>query len=187
MIPDVEQGDKLFRYVSLRKKNFHHSMKIILYIQGSFGKCEFVRTNTQASSSIPLEIIPNDRKRYEKPYRLRALESTESNEQISDFEKDFLHEMNEKMFPSSLDEVRTRNHQECLDILHSSESLRLPETSIEALSSKLIISEHVYLLPEEVRNPSIHSLLHSISPLDHFPPTCSRLLNSPRCIHSTLS
>jgi hypothetical protein len=64
------------------------------------------------------------------------------------------------MFPSSLNQVREQNHQECQRILQQTriyplsrtiDSTPLPETNIEVSSSKLIISEHVYLLPEEVR------------------------------------
>jgi len=125
-------------------------------LQGSFGKCEFVRTTTHTSPSIPLEIIPNDKKRYEKPYRLRSLELDETNHQsddpISDFEKDFLDELNKKMFPSSFNQVREQNHQECQRILQQTTiDSKPPETSIEVSSSKLIIFERVYLLPEEVR------------------------------------
>jgi hypothetical protein len=136
----------------------------LFLFQGSFGKCEFVRTTTHVSPSIPLQIIPNNRKIYEKPYRLRSLELGEINnqqdDQISDFEKDFLTEFNQKMCPLSLNQVREQNYQECQKILQQTrinplfstiDSKSLPETNIEISSSKLIISEHVYLLPEEVR------------------------------------
>ena len=122
----------------------------MLYLKGSFGKCEFVRTTTHASPSVPLEIIPNDKKRYEKPYRLRSLELEENNSQednqMSDFEKDFLDELNQKMFASSLNQVREQNYRECQQSLQQT----LPESNIEVSSSKLIVFERVYLLPEEV-------------------------------------
>ncbi|CAF0998182.1 unnamed protein product [Adineta steineri] len=147
MISDIEQGDKIFRY-------------------GSFGKCEFVRTTTHVSPSVPLEIIPNNKKEYEKPYRLRSLEFNDRNndqqmqvdDQYSDFEKEFLTELNNKMFSSSLDQVREQNHHECQTILQQKqiyplsstiESKSLSNSSIEISSTKLIIYEHVYLLPEE--------------------------------------
>ncbi|CAF2404068.1 unnamed protein product [Rotaria sp. Silwood2] len=146
MIPDVEHGDKLFRY-------------------GSFGKCEFVRTTTHVSPSTPLEIIPNSRKKYEKPYRLRTIEFSDGNSQqmdidedISDFEKDFLNELNQKMFPLSYGQVREQNHDECQAILQQTKiystsstinSKPIEDNNIEISSSKLLIYEHVYLLPEE--------------------------------------
>ncbi|CAF3406949.1 unnamed protein product [Rotaria sp. Silwood1] len=146
MIPDVEQGDKLFRY-------------------GSFGKCEFIRTTTHVSPSTPLEIIPNSRKKYEKPYRLRSIESNDRNNQptdidedISDFEKDFLNELNPKMFPLSYEHVQEQNHHECQTILQQTKiystfstinSKPMEDNNIEIPSSKLLIYEHVYLLPEE--------------------------------------
>ncbi|CAF0849538.1 unnamed protein product [Adineta ricciae] len=139
MIPDVEQGDKLFRY-------------------GSFGKCEFVRTTTQASPSLLLETIPNSRKRYEKPYRLRTVESTEINETMSDFEKEFLQELNQKMLASSVDQVREENRQACQNILeerriYSStfplEFQSISDNNMEISSAKLVLYERVYLLPEE--------------------------------------
>lgn len=49
------------------------------------------------------------------------------------------------MFSSSLQQVREENHLECV----GNNSSVLPQTDVEVLSSKLIISEHVYLLPEE--------------------------------------
>jgi hypothetical protein len=72
------------------------------------------------------------------------------NEPISDFEKDFLDELNQKMFPLSLNQVREQNHQECQRFVHQTSQSLLPETNIEVSSSKLIIFERVYLLPEEV-------------------------------------
>jgi hypothetical protein len=80
-------------------------------------------------------------------------------DQISDFEKDFLNELNEKMFPASLDQVRQQNHQECQTILQRTriypspskiDCQSIPDNNIELSSSTLIIYEHVYLLPEEV-------------------------------------
>ncbi|CAF0943468.1 unnamed protein product [Rotaria sordida] len=143
MIPDVEQGDKLFRY-------------------GSFGKCEFVRTTTHVSSSIPLGIIPNSRKQYEKPYRLRSIEINDRNnqqmeidEESSNFEKDFLNELNHKMFPLSYEQVREQNYHECQTILQQTkinstiDSKPIEDNNIEISSSKLLIYEHAYLLPEE--------------------------------------
>lgn len=44
------------------------------FFKGSFGKCEFVRTTTNVSSSTPLEIVPHNKQIYEKPYRLRTVE-----------------------------------------------------------------------------------------------------------------
>ncbi len=81
-------------------------------------------------------------------------------EEISDFEKDFLNELNQKMFPLSFDQVRQQNHQECQTILQNTkiypssstiDSQPIPDTDIKISSSKLIIYENVYLLPEEVR------------------------------------
>jgi hypothetical protein len=68
------------------------------------------------------------------------------------------------MFPSSLQQVREENHQECQRILqqtkmNSIDFKSLPETNIKVSSSKLIIFEHVYLLPEEVRLKSFNSIL----------------------------
>ncbi|UJR20953.1 hypothetical protein I4U23_024060 [Adineta vaga] len=139
MIPDVEQGDKLCRY-------------------GSFGKCEFVRTTTQVSPSLPLETIPNSKKEYEKPYRLRSIGYTDTSEPISSFEKEFLDELNQKMFLSSVDQIREQNHQECQTRLEqiqiypstsTTDPKRLFDNQMDISSSKLIVYEHVYLLPEE--------------------------------------
>lgn len=84
----------------------------------------------------------------------------EIDEPISDFEKDFLDELNQKMFPSSLEEVREKNHQECQTILQQTKIYSasstvdskhaLDDTNIVISSTKLLIYEHVYLLPEEV-------------------------------------
>jgi len=89
-------------------------------------------------------------------------------DQISDFEKEFLTELNQKMFPSSIDQVRQQNHQECQTILQQrriyplSYSTPLSANNIDLpSSSKLLIHEHVYLLPEEVKFPSL--FVHSIS------------------------
>ncbi|CAM4902016.1 unnamed protein product [Rotaria socialis] len=143
MIPAVEHGDKLFRY-------------------GSFGKSEFVRTTTHVSPSTPLETIPNDRKNYEKPYRLRSIEVNNGNYQqmeidveTSNFEKEFLNELNRKMFPSSFEQVREQNHHECQAILQQAkifptiDSKPMQDSNIEISTSKLLIYEHVYLLSEE--------------------------------------
>jgi hypothetical protein len=89
-------------------------------------------------------------------------------DQISDFEKEFLTELNQKMFPSSIDQVRQQNHQECQTILQQRriypaiDSTPLSTNNIElpSSSSKLLIHEHVYLLPEEVKFTSF--LYHSI-------------------------
>ena len=63
------------------------------------------------------------------------------------------------MFPPSVNKVREQNHQECqifleqtrIDPLPSTiNSELIPENNIEIEPSKLIIHEHVYLLPEEV-------------------------------------
>jgi hypothetical protein len=151
--------------------------------KGSFGKCEFIRTTTHTSPSVPLETIPNDKKRYEKPYRLRSLEldemNSQENNQISDFEKDFLDELNEKMFATSLNQVREQNHRECQRFLQQTSidsQFLLPETNIEVSSSKLIIFERVHLLPEEVRlTLDIFFILLFI--LDHLSSTCTRLFN----------
>ena len=46
----------------------------IFLSQGSFGKCEFARTTTQVPPLVSLEVIPNPRAIYEKPYRLRSVQ-----------------------------------------------------------------------------------------------------------------
>lgn len=102
---------------------------------------------TQTSPSVPLEVVPNDRKRYDKPYRLRSLEFESNVESINDFEKAFLQEFNEKMFPPSLEYVRQENFRE----YQRSISDVLPPTNVEVNPLKLLVYERVYLLPEEVR------------------------------------
>lgn len=93
-------------------------------------------------------------------------EQMEADEAVSDFEKDFLTELNQKMFPSSLEQVREKKHLECQAILQQTKlfptnDLEPMEASnnIEIPPSKLLIYEHVYLLPEEVR---FNSLLRSL-------------------------
>ena len=78
VIPDVEQGEKLFRYVSTSLNHRDRTRVTLLALQGSFGKDEFARTKTQASPSAPLMKVPNNRKHYEKPYRLRSVHLDES-------------------------------------------------------------------------------------------------------------
>lgn len=79
---------------------------------------------------------------------------------LSDFEREFLREFHAKMSPSSVDQVREQNRQECQAVLAQSRILApassleekpLPHNHMDVASSKLIIYEHVYLLPEEVR------------------------------------
>ena len=96
--------------------------------------------------------MPNNRQRYEKPYRLRALEFERDDEPMDDFEKAFLTEFNEKMFPASLDQVRQENYRECLRNTITTDLL--PPTNVEISSSKSLVYERVYLLPEEVRTNS---------------------------------
>ena len=67
---------------------------------------------------------------------------------ISDFEKDFLRELNDKMFPISLQHVREDHHQQTKSL--TTDLRPLPETNVEISASKLIVYEQVYLLPEEV-------------------------------------
>jgi hypothetical protein len=107
-------------------------------------------------------------------------------DQISDFEKHFLNEFNEKLFPPSLEQVREHNHQECQTILQqtriysSNDHQAIPDIINEEFpSSKLIIYEHVYLLPEEVDINSFHSIL-SFYFKDNLSSTCTRLFKSQR-------
>ena len=77
-------------------------------------------------------------------------------DQASEFEKCFLRDFNRKMFPTSIDQVREENHAVCQTILQQTRLYFSPTpvpfvpTNEEQLPSKLIVYEHVYLLPEEV-------------------------------------
>lgn len=106
-----------------------------------------------------MEIVPNDRRTYEKPFRLRSIldaSPIEIDDQTSDFERAFLLECQEKIFAESIDAVRQKNHEECQNVLdrtrlNSSSSFCRTEIqpSETTSASKLIVYEHVYLLPEE--------------------------------------
>ena len=87
----------------------------------------------------------------------------EVDNECSTFEREFLDELNKKMFPSSFEQVRRENYEECQTILrqtqiYSSSSIMNSQSisddnnnnNIEVSPRKLIIYEHVYLLPEEV-------------------------------------
>ena len=82
-----------------------------------------------------------------------------SSEPMSDFEQEFLQELNQKMLASSVDQVREENRQACQTVLegrqiYSStfplEFQSISDNNMEISSSKLILYECVYLLPEEV-------------------------------------
>jgi hypothetical protein len=49
-----------------------------LFFKGSFGREEFSRTTTHMATLTPLAIVPNDRKTYEKPFRLRSIQLDEN-------------------------------------------------------------------------------------------------------------
>lgn len=75
---------------------------------------------------------------------------------MSDFERDFLNELNQKMFPLSLEQVRKQNLQECQNVLRQAkisstiDPILLRDNNFDISSSKLLVYEHLYLLPEEV-------------------------------------
>ena len=77
-------------------------------------------------------------------------------DQMSDFERDFLNEFNEKFFAESIEKVRQDHHFECQQILQRSNlnpsSLQRPfvPNPENDLNSSLIVYEPFYLLPEEV-------------------------------------
>ena len=80
----------------------------------------------------------------------------EIDDQTSEFEKCFVEELNAKLFPTSIDQVRKQSHDACQMILQQTR-LFSPSSSVpfvpldeEQLPSKLIVYENVYLLPEEV-------------------------------------
>lgn len=75
---------------------------------------------------------------------------------MSDFERDFLNELNQKMFPLSLEQVRKQNLQECQNVLRQAkisstiDPILLRDNNFDISSSKLLVYEHLYFLPEEV-------------------------------------
>lgn len=68
-------------------------------------------------------------------------------EPVNEFERAFLQELHEKMFPPSLEHVRQENYRE----YQRTTTDILPPTNVEVNPLKLLVYERVYLLPEEVR------------------------------------
>ena len=123
--------------------------------------------------------------------RSSADESMHVDQTQSAFERDFLADFHEKVFAPSLTDVREKNYSECQRVLqrtqlHSSLSPKpLSDTTIGISPAKLIVYEHVHLLPEEVRTSHsfVHSLTRAVSK-GHLLTTRPRLSSCSRSIES---